>query len=276
MRRVAPVLSLALALALVGSWWLAVGSYADDCYYDTLDGKLICSATGGSTDPSDTTPPRERPPMRYIYLATDPTGMPCYYWSTTAGGIDVWDPGNDPTTAGIVLTTPVCPVIVETPEDTAWRIFRSFPLALPDPSLEPAAAGITGLPTYLATPDPLDITHVELLPDGRAMEVWATVHTFAVDWGDGTNGSFDAATALSYPAGAVTHTYTTKTCDPTYRSEHPFGGNCHLTLEAYPITATFTWEGRYRIGGGWTYLGTLDRSATVLYDVDEVQGVLLP
>ena len=62
----------------------------------------------------------------------------------------------------------------------------------------------------------------------------------------------------------------------SYRSEHPFGGNCHPTLEAYPIIATFTWEGRYRIGGGWTYLGTLDRTVTVLYDVDEVQGVLLP
>jgi hypothetical protein len=108
------------------------------------------------------------------------------------------------------------------------------------------------------------------------MEVWATVQTLAVDWGDGTNGSFDTATARAYPAGAVIHAYSTKTCDPTYRSEHPFGGNCHSTLEAYPIAATFTWEGRYRIGGGWTYLGTLDRTLTTLYDVDEVQGVLLP
>ncbi|MGB5655723.1 MAG: hypothetical protein WBN35_03805, partial [Acidimicrobiia bacterium] len=107
--------------------------------------------------------------MRYIYEATDATGAPCYYWSPTPGGLDVWDPGNDPAVAAIVLTTPVCPVIVETPEDTAWRIFRSFALALPDPSLEPAAAGITGLPTYLATPGPPDITHVELLPDGRSM-----------------------------------------------------------------------------------------------------------
>ena len=106
------------------------------------------------------------------------------------------------------------------------------------------------------------------------MEVWATVRALAVDWGDGTNGRFDAATALAYPSGAVTHTFETKTCSPAYRSEHPFGGNCHPALEAYPITATFTWEGRYRIGGGWIYLGTLDRTATVLYDVDEVQGVL--
>ncbi|MGB5565919.1 MAG: hypothetical protein WBN93_06250 [Acidimicrobiia bacterium] len=273
MRRSASALFLSIALA--GSWWLAAGSYADDCRYDPGRGEVICSASGGSTNRSDTTPPRERPPMRYIYEATDATGAPCYYWSPTPGGLDVWDPGNDPAVAAIVLTTPVCPVIVETPEDTAWRIFRSFALALPDPSLEPAAAGITGLPTYLATPGPPDITHVELLPDGRSMEVWAAARTLVIDWGDGTNGSFDAATALTYPSGAVTHTYATKTCNPTYRSEHPYGGNCHPTLEAYPITATFVWEGRYRIGGGWIYLGTLDRTATVLYDVDEVQGVLL-
>jgi hypothetical protein len=213
--------------------------------------------------------------MRYIYQSTDPTGAPCYYWSPTAGGIDVWDPANDPAVIAIVTGMPVCPVVVETPEDTAWRIFRSFPLTLPAPSLEPEGAGITGLPTFLATPDPPDITHVEILPDGRTMDVWATVANFVVDWGDGATGSFDAATALAYPAGAVTHSYSTKTCNPTYRSVHPFGGNCHPTLEAYPISATFTWEGRYRIGGPWTYLGTLDRTVTVLYDVDEVQGVLL-
>jgi hypothetical protein len=271
MRWTAPVLVLILSFA--SSWYLATASVADDCYYDILDGKLICSATGGSTGTTKP-PPRERPPIRYIYERTDATGAPCYSWSSIPGGIDTWDPTNDPIVAGIVLTTPLCPVIVETPEDTAWRIFRSFPLATPDPSLQPAAAGITGLPTYLETPGPADITHTEVLPDGRSMEVWATVRSLAVDWGDDTSGLFDASTALSYPAGAVTHTYGTKTCNPGYRSEHPFGGNCHPTLEAYPITATFTWEGRYRIGGGWIYLGTLDRTATVLYDVDEVQGVL--
>jgi hypothetical protein len=247
----------------------------DDCSYSP-EGKLICTAAGGSTNPADPTPPQERPPMRYIYETTDAAGAPCYYWSPTPGGIDTWDPGNDPTVAGIVLTTPVCPVVVETPEESAWRIFRSFPLAPPDPTLQPAVAGITGLPTYLSTSEPADITHTEVLPDGRVMDVWATVRTITVDWGDGANGAFDVASALTFPTGAIAHAYATKTCTPTYRDRHPFGANCHPTLEAYPITAAFTWEGRYRIGGGWTYLGTLDRAVTIPYDVDEVQGVLLP
>ncbi|MEA2022827.1 MAG: hypothetical protein U9N79_00905, partial [Actinomycetota bacterium] len=172
--------------------------------------------------------------------------------------------------------TPVCPAAGPAPVTVAWRIFRAFPLALPEPTFEPPESGITGLPTYLATPDPADITHSEVLPDGRRLEVRASVAALVVDWGDGEKEDFESYEARSYPAGSVTHNYTTKTCDATYRAEHPSGGNCHPTLEAYPIKATFTWAGRYRVGGGWIDLGTLDRTVTVPYDVDEVQGVLEP
>jgi hypothetical protein len=158
----------------------------------------------------------------------------------------------------------------------AWQVFRSFSLARPAPSLEPAAAGITGLPTFLATPDPADVTHSETLPDGRSLEVRASVATLTVDWGDGTRRNYRPGRALAYPAGTVTHVYTTKTCDAAYRQDGPIGANCHPTLAAYPITATFTWRGRYRIGGNWIDLGTLKRSTNVRYDVDEVQGVLQP
>ena len=37
---------------------------------------------------------------------------------------------------------------------------------------------------------------------------------------------------------------------------------------------TYTWQGRYRYTAGWVNLGTLDRSTTVGYDVDEVIGLL--
>ena len=36
---------------------------------------------------------------------------------------------------------------------------------------------------------------------------------------------------------------------------------------------TFAWTARYRTGGAWTSLGTIERSRTVLHDVDEVIGV---
>jgi len=274
MRRTASVLFLGLFLA--GSWSLAAGSYADNCRFDPVESSLVCSATGGTSGGARTDPPRERPPNRYVYQSTDATGADCHYWSPVPGGIDASDPANEPMIIWIVTTTPVCPAVADPDTDLAWRIFRSFPLAVPNPSLEPPVSGITGLPTYLATPDPADITHTEVLPDGRVMEVRASVASLAVDWGDGGMARYEPAEAGAYPTGSVTHTYTTKTCDPEYRRVHPSGGNCHPTLEAYPISATFAWSGRYRIGGGWIGLGTLSRTARLSYDVDEVQGVLEP
>jgi len=267
--------SVLLAAGVLGALlYPSVWTVADDCHYDAI-GQLVCSATGGFTGPT-ADPPRERPPNRYVYESTDATGADCHYWSPVVGGIDAWNPANDPTVIWIVTTTPVCPVVADPSTDLAWRIFRSFPLAIPDPSLEPPAAGITGLPTYLATSEPADITHTEILPDGRTMEVQATVASLSVDWGDGTAGRYEPAEATAHPSGTATHTYTTKTCDPEYRREHPSGGNCHPTLGAYPITVTFTWSGSYRIGGAWIDLGTLNRTVNRAYDVDEVQGVLEP
>lgn len=267
--------ALALTLLVAGNWQPVAGSQDDDCQYDGPRGEIICSASGGSTAPRPTTP-RVRPPNRYVYESTDATGAACHYWSTIPGGIDTWEPANDPIVIVIVTTTPVCPFVAETPADIAWRIFRSFPLAIPDPSFEPPDNGITGLPTYVATADPSDITHLEVLPDGRTMEVWASVASLAVDWGDGAEEAFEPSQAVEYPSGGVTHTYVTKTCTAAYREGHPSGRNCHPTLEAYSVTASFVWAGRYRVGGAWIDLGTLTRSVTVPYDVDEVQGVLQP
>ncbi len=273
MRKIASAFTL--ITILIVTCYLSPVAKADDCYYDPGRGELICSPGGPGTpgDPGD--PPRDRPPIRYIYTSTDPVVGDCYYGSRTPGGLDTWDPANDPAVIRITTSLPVCPAVPNDPPATvAWRIFRSFPLALPTPTFEPFGSGITGLPTYLATPDPADITHTELLPDGRTLNVMASVAALVVNWGDGAGANFDSSEARSYPTGGVTHTYTTKTCDVTYRQEHPSGGNCHPTLEAYPVTATFTWAGRYRVGGAWIDLGILNRTVTVPYDVDEVQGVL--
>ena len=271
MRRTASILALIGILSVVCC--LSSVVRADDCYYNR-SGRLICDIAGTHPGGPNDPPPRDRPPIRYLYTATDPVVGDCHYWSRTPGGLDTWNPANEAEAMRIATTTPVCPVASDPPGVVAWRIFRSFPLALPTPSLEPPVSGITGLPTYLSTPDPADITHSEILPDGRRLEVRARVSALAVNWGDGARASFDPEGARPYPEGDVTHTYTTKTCDAAYRQEHPSGGNCHPTLDAYPLTATFTWAGSYRVGGAWIYLGTLDRTATVTYDVDEVQGVL--
>ncbi len=268
--------ALALTLFLAGSWQLGAGSNADGCHYDPTEGLIVCSSSGNSSGTSGPTDPRVRPPNQYVYQSIDATGSPCHYWSTTPGGIDAWEPANDPAVILLVTSTPVCPAANETPLERAWRIFRAFPLATPDPTFEPPVDGITGLPTFIGTADPPDITHSEVLPDGRTMEVRGRVLSLGVDWGDGSLGVFDPDEALGYPSGTATHTYETKTCGAVYRERHPSGGNCHPTLEAYPVTASFVWAGSYRIGGGWIDLGTLSRTVTTAYDVDEVQGVLQP
>ena len=198
------------------------------------------------------------PPLRYLEVTADG----CYRWNPFGPGLDTWDIANEPAMLNIITGTPRC--VGEALPDRAWRIFRSFPLTEPDPTFLPEEHGITGLPTIMTTTEPAAITYGETLPDGRVFEVRALVATLTVDWGDGwttTTGN--------------THTYRTKTCPLDYRTHHPRGHLCHPTLEAYPITATYTWWGEYRIGGAWIPIGTLDLAATVAYDVDEVIGVLV-
>ena len=104
----------------------------------------------------------------------------------------------------------------------------------------------------------------------------ARVAELRVDWGDDTRGTYNASGADPYPTGTVTHTYSTKTCPPEYREEHPSGGLCHATLEFYTITAIYRWVGEYDVGSGWVQLGALDRTASLTYDVDEMRGVPVP
>jgi hypothetical protein len=199
----------------------------------------------------------------------------CHYWSFIPGGFDTWDPFFDTDVLSAIIL-PRCPVVPNTPVDvpaTAWAIFRSWTLDPPDPSLQPLDRGITGLPTFLASPEPIEITHAEILSDGRPLRVRARVQELRVDWGDDEFSTHQPSGAGPYPGGTVTHTYRIKTCPPQYRAEHPSGGLCHPTLEFYTITALYRWVGEYNVGFGWVQLGTLDRTASVDYDVDEVRGV---
>jgi len=255
---------------------------AEQCAFDPAAGQIRCHAHGGdqTTTPGAEPVRKGKPaPRIYLYTATDPVVGDCYYVSATPGGLDFTDPNDEPLVLDVVANLPPCPGLgaVPTPaeiETRAWDVFRSFALALPDPAMQPPAAGITGLPTYLSSPNPDPITHSELLPDGRTLAVRAIVASIQIDWGDGFAATYEPDSALPFPDGTVTHTYRAKTCPPSYRETHPSGRNCHPTLEAYPITATFVWTGEYTVGGPWAVLGTLARTATLAYDVDEVQGVL--
>ena len=198
----------------------------------------------------------------------------CYVWSDIPGGLDAWDPSNDPAVIAIATTLPACPPTpVVDPEVRAWQVFRSWDLDPPAPTITPEVAGITGLDSHITAPPPPVIVHSEVLPDGRTLEVRARVALVAVDWGDGAVTEHDPETVTGYPDGSAAHAYRLKTCTAEYRRDHPSGGLCHPTLDAYTVSVTHTWVGEYRVGGSWIALGALDRAAAISYDVDEARGV---
>lgn len=268
------VLALATALVVL----LASPAHANhqaghECVIDP-DGAVNCHWTGGGevvdppADPKTPAPPTGR----FLRTGIDEQG-PCWFVASSPPGLDMSDPGNDPAVIAIITAQPPCQgseLVLE-----AWEVFRSFPLARPDPSLQPEV-GITGLPSYLSTSHPDPITWSGTLPSGVVAEVEAAIEVVAVAWGDGDEGSYPLDSVLPFPEGEATHVYRTKTCTPEYRVENPHGVKCHGSLESYPVTVTFTWAGRFRTGGPWVDLGTLDLSAVVDYDVDEVMGVLEP
>lgn len=273
MRRTASLGALVLALCF---GFANDASAAEVCYLDP-GGQLICEDDGTITDPGapgepGTDPPFDSGGLRYLHTRFE-SGVECYYWSNVPGGLDTSDSANDAAVIAVVLSMAECPPTPGVdPETRAWSIFRSWSLAVPTPSLQPSDRGITGLPTFLATNQPATISHSEVLPDGRTLQVRADVIRLSVAWGDGESAIYAPEDAVPYPDGEVTHTYTLKTCTPDYRANHPSGGLCHPTLDHYDIVVTFDWGGAYSVGSGWIDLGVLTRTATIDYDVDEARG----
>jgi hypothetical protein len=210
----------------------------------------------------------------------DATIGDCYRWSRSPGGLDTWNPVNDPAVIAITTKLPTCPsapVAVSDPSSSAWSVFRSWNLAPPTPAVSPPDHGITGIATHIIAVPPPAITHSEVLPDGRTLEVRARPTVLTVDWGDGARGSYDPDHADAYPAGSATHTYDIKTCTQQYRTEHPSGTLCSRIGTGYNITTSYTWRGEYNVGSGWVRLGSLEREAPIIdYDVDEARGVSNP
>lgn len=252
---------------------LVPGAAADDGCVTTPTG-IECDYRGTTTS-TVVEPGSALPPLRYLAVS----GGVCWYWSRYPPGLDSWDPAND---QAIILTRfrlpecqsrPTPPPVVVTIE-RAWEIFRAFPLDAPVARLSPAI-GITNLPSRLHLAPARTFTHAETLPDGRLLEVEASVALVWMDWADGTPIQGMAPPGPYGDPGPVRHTYALKTCPPAYRTGHLDGPKCHPVHERYPVTITFEWHGRYRTGGDWIEIGAIDRAAVLSYDVDEVLGVLV-
>jgi hypothetical protein len=272
-----PLLVLAVGFVLL---WISTSTAVagDSCWTDLPSGTLRCSAAGDGSSPDLPIPrPADDPGLRYVHTSTDPVVGECHFWSNIPGGLDAWDPANDPAVLATVTRLPLCPnPPALDAEVRAWDVFRSWDLAPPSPTISPPDVGITGVPSQISSVAPAAIVHSEILPDGRTLAVRATITMLTVSWGDGSVTHHDPATAIGYPDGDVAHVYELKTCASSYRREHPSGHLCHPTLERYEVRATYQWTGEFSVGGGWVELGSLDRTATTSYDVDEARGVNIP
>ncbi len=283
--RLAVPLILATIVILVGLE-IARSPRADavDGCRPTADG-IVCGYSGSTTSQSSSSgragsrrPTRTPlPPLRY--LAT--SGGRCWYWSRYRPGFDSWVSAYDQSIILTRMRLPACnrrrtvqaPVVVIDVSARAWTVFRSFKLDAPQFRLSPTT-GITNLPTRLHLDRPGTFAYAETLPDRRRLEVQAWLRTVWVEWSDGTPAAgYSPGTATGNPGG-VRHTYRLKTCPPEYRRTHLDGPKCHPAYDRYPVTVTFEWTARYRAGGAWRQLGSIDRPTSTRYDVDEVLGVL--
>lgn len=289
MHRFAPVIWITILL-VAGMASVSTAQAGQKCQFDPAKGRIVCKDSGGSRvrNPSravkatSSTGRTPRAPLRYVKTGYDAGIGNCYNWSRTPGGLDAWNPANDPAVIAITTKLPICPsrsaaAGASDPSTSAWSVFRSWNLAPPAPSVTPQDHGITGIPTHISATPPDIISHSETLPDGRRLEVRARAALLTVNWGDGASASFNPKTADGYPSGSVAHIYELKTCSSRYRAEHPSGNLCSRSGDDYSITASYTWRGEYNIGSGWVALGSLDRAApTISYDVDEARGVSTP
>lgn len=263
--RLAVLLLIVMAVVTGVTLGAAPGAAADWCAY-SIDG-ITCRYSGTTTSTSVVLPP-----FRYLRTRVEPGLGTCWYWSRYPPGLDGHNPAHDSLIIYTRFQNPECPApgtVIVNVSSRAWDVFRSFPLRGPLPRIRPTV-GITNLDSIITDWRPATLRHVETLPDGRVLEVEAYVGSVPIAWGDGSGViSYPASTAFG--SGAA-YAYALKTCPPDYRLTHPAGPRCHPTLESYRVTVSFAWVGRYRTGGAWTTLGTLTRSATFDYDVDEVIG----
>ncbi len=270
----ASALSVALLLVQVPS--AAASHHPHHACIPTDRGVIECHWTGDSSGGGAVpATPVGNPVGPFFRVGSDPVVGQCWLWASSPPGIPR---GSAHDGAGVIVTStmtrlPPCPGTDLWQE--AWEVYRSFPLAAPQPLLQPPV-GITNLPSYLSAPTPTPIRWAGTLPSGVEAQVEARVISAQVDWGEGAEATYPPEVLLPYPEGSATYTYLLKTCPPAYRESHPSGPNCHPNLEAYPLRVTFRWFGRFRVGGPWVDLGVLERSASVSYDVDEVVGVLQP
>lgn len=166
-------------------------------------------------------------------------------------------PGRDAEYSWVDTSITVQDVI----DDAVGRASRAVPGPLLELSPSPEAGGIVNLGLWLslAGQDPVTVR-------AEAGSLWAeaTVTLASTSWDMG-NGDL---VECDGPGEAIVDTETLDEgpCGYTYRQSSP-------DEDPYVLSVTATWQITYRSSGGSGSTGTLDRTSSVDYDVDEIQTI---
>ena len=146
-------------------------------------------------------------------------------------------------------------------DDAVDRARRAVPEPELDLSPSPEAGGIVNLGLWLALTgqDPVTVR-------AEAGSLWAeaTVSLQSTTWDMG-NGDVVTCEGAGTPI-VDTDTLEPGPCGYTYRQSSP-------DEQPYVLSVTATWQVDYRSSGGSGSAGSVDRTSSVDYDVDEIQTV---
>jgi hypothetical protein len=146
-------------------------------------------------------------------------------------------------------------------DDAVDRARGAVPAPTLDLSPSPEAGGIVNLGLWLALAgqDPVTVR-----AEAGALWAEATVTLASTSWDMG-NGDIVSCEGAGTPI-VDTDTLEQGPCGYTYRASSPEDA-------PYQLSVTATWAITYRSSGGSGSAGTVDRTLSVDYDVDEIQTV---
>ncbi len=148
------------------------------------------------------------------------------------------------------------------------RAVAQLPLPVPDMSPAPDAGSFVNLGLWLAVEDPGVTTARATLTPGVWAQVEGRFESFSFDPGNGDEPVTCDGFGTPYPEGA--DTFDEGECGYTYTQPSPSG-------EVFTITYTVTYSLAFSTSDGrGGSLGTLSRSSSFPYDVNEIQTVGAP
>jgi hypothetical protein len=261
-----------------GNEYTPAGGCATSIDGDTVTVECVESAPTPPPRPSGVTGPVQ--PCRWVAATAADGWDPADYGDITASGY-VFGASAD---GGVVRTFPdgrteqvfarECPdgvggftwvdtsiTIDDVIDDAVDRATRTVPAPTLDLSPSPEAGGIVNLGMWLAVAEQDPVT-----ARAEAGSLWAeaTVTLASTTWDMG-NGDIVTCDGAGTPIVDI-DTLAEGPCGYTYRQSSPDDA-------PYALTVTATWAVSYRSSAGPGSAGTVDRTSSVAYDVDEVQTV---